>query len=321
MNENAPGCFSVRIPLTEVGIFSGKACFFEHGKHLPQWPEGENLQIKVEPAHTAVANTMYTIFVRQFGAALQRNPSRPETQEHEKALDDVGYVVIPPSGTFRNVVRQLDHIMQTMRFRIVQLLPIHPTPTIFARMGRYGSPFAALDFLSVDPALAEFDTHATPLDQFRELVDAVHSRSGHLYLDLPANHTGWASTLQTHHPDWYHRKPDGEFVSPGAWGVIWADLVELDYNDPRLRAYMANVFLYWCRQGVDGFRCDAGYMIPVETWTYIVARVREEYPDCIFLLEGLGGSVQVTERLLSESHLNWAYSELFQTDDRSAIEW
>jgi predicted glycogen debranching enzyme len=321
MNENAPGCFSVRIPLTEVGIFSGKACFFEHGKHLPQWPEGENLQIKVEPAHTAVANTMYTIFVRQFGAALQRNPSRPETQEHEKALDDAGYVVIPPSGTFRNVVRQLDHIMQTMRFRIVQLLPIHPTPTIFARMGRYGSPFAALDFLSVDPALAEFDTHATPLDQFRELVDAVHSRSGHLYLDLPANHTGWASTLQTHHPDWYHRKPDGEFVSPGAWGVIWADLVELDYNDPRLRAYMANVFLYWCRQGVDGFRCDAGYMIPVETWTYIVARVREEYPDCIFLLEGLGGSVQVTERLLSESHLNWAYSELFQTDDRSAIEW
>jgi predicted glycogen debranching enzyme len=321
MRETEPGCFFVCVPLTEVGVFSGKACFFEHGKNTPQWPEGDNLRIKVEPAHTAVANTMYTAFVRQFGEALNTNPSCAETQEHEISLDARGYAVIPPSGTFRGLMRQLDHIMVTMRFRIVQLLPIHPTPTTYGRMGRYGSPFAALDFLSVDPALAEFDTHATPLDQFKELVDAVHSRAGYLYLDLPANHTGWAATLQTHHPDWYHRKPDGEFVSPGAWGVTWADLVELDYTDTRLRAYMAHVFLFWCRQGVDGFRCDAGYMIPVETWSYIVARVREEYPDCVFLLEGLGGSLEVTERLVAEANLDWAYSELFQTDGREAMEW
>ncbi len=321
MQETEPGTFRVRIPLTEVGIFSGKACFFEQGKTLPQWPEGDNLRIKVEPAHTAAANTMYTVFVRQFGEALHSNPSRAETQGHEAALDARGYVVIPPSGTFRGVIRQLDHIMSAMRFRIVQLLPIHPTPTTYGRMGRYGSPFAALDFLSVDPGLAEFDTHASPLDQFKELADAVHSRAGYLYLDLPANHTGWAATLQTHHPDWYHRKPDGEFVSPGAWGVTWADLVELDYTDARLRAYMANVFIFWCRQGVDGFRCDAGYMIPVETWAYIVARVREEYPCCVFLLEGLGGSLAVTEKLIGEANLDWAYSELFQTDGREALEW
>ena len=320
MQETEPGHFSVRIPLTEVGLFSGKACFFEHGKNVPQWPAGDNLRIKVEPAQTAAANTMYTAFVRQFGEALNTPRSPDGTQGHEAALDALGYTVIPPSGTFRGLMRQLDHIMGAMRFRIVQLLPIHPTPTTYGRMGRYGSPFAALDFLSVDPALAEFDTHATPLDQFQELVDAVHSRAGYLYLDLPANHTGWAATLQTHHPDWYRRKPDNEFVSPGAWGVTWADLVELDYTDVRLREYMANVFLFWCRQGVDGFRCDAGYMIPVETWTYLVARVREEYPDCVFLLEGLGGSVEATERLLSEANLDWAYSELFQTDGRDALE-
>ena len=155
----------------------------------------------------------------------------------------------------------------------------------------------------------------------RELIDAVHSRGGSLFMDLPANHTGWAATLHTHHPDWYRRRPDGEFVSPGAWGVIWADLVELDYRDPRLRAYMAKVFLFWCSQGVDGFRCDAGYMIPAETWTYIVARVREEFPDTVFLLEGLGGKVEVTEALLTEANLDWAYSELFQTEDRGALEW
>jgi predicted glycogen debranching enzyme len=321
MREVAPGAFAVSIPLTQVGVFAGKACFFAHGSRVPEWPAGDNLRIKVEPAHTACANTMYTAFVRQFGAALRGSPRPDAARGHEHALDQLGYTVVPPSGTFRDVIRHLDTILRDMRFRIVQLLPVHPTPVSYARMGRYGSPFAALDFLSVDPALAEFDTRATPLDQFRELIAAVHSRCGYLYMDLPANHTGWAATLQTHHPDWYRRKPDGEFVSPGAWGVTWADLVELDYADPRLRAYMADVFLFWCRQGVDGFRCDAGYMIPGEIWTYIVARVREEYPDTVFMLEGLGGKVEVTESLLTDANLDWAYSELFQTEDRGALEW
>ena len=321
MRQTAPGLFSVRIPLTQVGIFAGKACFFAHHSNVPEWPDGDNLRIKVEPAHTACANTMYSAFVRQFGASLHHNPRTDAIRDKERELDHLGYTVIPPSGTFRDLIRRLDHIMGTLGFRMVQLLPVHPTPATYARMGRYGSAFAALDFLSVEPALAEFDTRATPLDQFRELVAAVHSRAGYLFMDLPANHTGWAATLQMHHPDWYRHKPDGEFVSPGAWGVTWADLVELDYSDPHLHAYMAEVFLFWCRQGVDGFRCDAGYMIPGETWTYIVARVREEYPDTVFLLEGLGGKVEVTESLLTDSNLDWAYSELFQTEDRGAMEW
>ncbi|MEI7899935.1 MAG: amylo-alpha-1,6-glucosidase [bacterium] len=321
MRETLPGVFSVHLPLTQVGLFAGKACFFAHRSNVPEWPEGDNLRMKVEPAHTACANTLYSAFVRQFGHALQHNPRTDAIRDKERELDQLGYTVIPPSGTFRNLIGRLDHIMGALGFRIVQLLPVHPAPATYARMGRYGSAFAALDFLSVDPALAEFDTRATPLDQFRELVTAVHSRAGYLFMDLPANHTGWAATLQTHHPDWYRRTPEGAFISPGAWGVTWADLVELDYRDPHLRAYMAEVFLFWCRQGVNGFRCDAGYMIPSETWTYIVARVREEYPDTVFLLEGLGGKVEVTESLLTESNLDWAYSELFQTEDRGAMEW
>ena len=322
MTEVEPGCFKVRLPLLEVGIFCGKACFFPDNSDIPHWPDGDNLSIKVEPAHTACANTVYSAFVRQFGDALHNNPLHEGLADSVSALDHQGYTVIPPSGTFRDLMRQLDTIMGVERFRILQLLPIHPIPTTFARMGRYGSAFAALDFFAVDPALAEFDKCATPLDQFRELINAVHSRSGYLYMDLPANHTGWGATMQIHHPEWYHRdQKSGEFVSPGAWGVVWSDLIELDYTDPQLCAYMADVFLFWCRQGVDGFRCDAGYMIPVQTWSFIIARVREEYPDTVFLLEGLGGKVETTEELLSIADMNWAYSELFQTMDRGAMEW
>ena len=290
LEEIRPGFFSAEIPLNEVGIFSGKACFFPEGSSVPEWPEGTNTHIKVASALTRKSNSIYTVFPRQF-------------------------------GSFREVARRLTHIMDTMGFRIIQTLPPFPVPVTYAVMGEYGCPFASLDFFSVDPAMAEFDEYSTPLDQFCELVDAVHSRKGLFFVDLPANHTGWASALQTHHPEWFRREVDGRFVSPGAWGVKWADLVELDYSNAELRAYMADVFLFWCRKGVDGFRCDAGYMIPAETWQYIVSRVREEYPDTVFMLEGLGGELSVTDRLLADSGLDWAYSEIFQTYDRNAFEW
>ena len=290
MPEIEPGVFETEIALKEVGIFSGKACFFAEGSTVPEWPEGRNTHIKVESAETRANNSIYCVFPRQF-------------------------------GSFREVVRRLPVIMDQMGFRLIQTLPPFPVPTTYAVMGQYGCPFAAMDFFSVDPSMAEFDEKATPLDQFKELIGAIHARKGLMLVDLAANHTGWASTLQTHHPDWFHRDPDGTFVSPGAWGVKWADLVELDYSNSELRAYMADVFLFWCRIGVDGFRCDAGYKIPAETWEYIVAKVRHEYPDTIFLLEGLGGELTVTDRLLAEANLDWAYSEIFQTYDRGQFEW
>ncbi len=83
---------------------------------------------------------------------------------------------------------------------------------------------------------------------------------------------------------------------------------------------MADVFLFWCRHGVDGFRCDAGYMVPAPAWHYIVAKVRREFPRTIFLLEGLGGPVGVVEELLGEAGLDWAYSELFQNYSKEQIE-
>ena len=180
-----------------------------------------------------------------------------------------------------DVLRQLPHIMGTLGFRVLQLLPVQPPPTTYARMGRYGSPFAPVDYFSVDPSMAEFDHRTTPLEQFGELVDGVHARGGLVLLDLPIDHTGWASALQVEHPEWFCRNGDGSFASPGAWGVVWEDLCKLDFSHRGLWRYLAEVFLHWTRHGVDGFRCDAGYMVPCEVWRYIVARVRRQYPDTL----------------------------------------
>ena len=88
--------------------------------------------------------------------------------------------------------------------------------------------------------------------------------------------------------------------------------MELKQDNVRLWDKIADALLTWCRRGVDGFRCDAGYKIPVPAWQYITARVQDEFPETIFLLEGLGGSWEATENLLTDGGMQWAYSELFQ---------
>ena len=320
MEASGKNTFTLTLPLLGVGRFAAKAFFIADGTDLIQWPEGGNSALKVEPAETCAGNTMYTAFVRQFGAIKHAGAVASHEEAAVRQLDEAGYAVIPRGGKFRDMIKDLDFIVGTLRCKIVQLLPIHPTPTTYARMGRFGSPFAVMDLLDVDPSLAEFDQHTTPIDQFQELVDEVHKRNARLYLDMPINHTGWASHLQITHPEWFHHNDDGSFMSPGAWGVLWEDLSKLDYSHRGLWRYMADVFLFWCRRGVDGFRCDAGYKIPFEAWEYIIAKVRMEYPDTIFMLEGLGGYKHVTEHLLADSGMNWAYSEIFQNHDQGQVD-
>lgn len=313
--------FQITVPLCEVGHFEGKCFFIQKDTTKPIWPAGPNTIFNVEPADTCCANIVYNAFVRQFGPNKNWDVRHdPGLHSRIQDLDKAGYAVIPSSGTFRAVIKELDFIIGKLGCRYLQLLPIHPTPTTYARMGRFGSPYASLSFTTVDPALAEFDPRATPVEQFLELVDAIHYRNAKIILDIAINHTGWAAGLHETHPQWLVRKSDGRIEVPGAWGVRWEDLTMLDYTQKDLWIYMADVFLTWCRRGVDGFRCDAGYMIPLNAWNYIIASVRKQYPDTIFLLEGLGGKISVTRELLNIGSFNWAYSELFQNYTRQQIE-
>jgi predicted glycogen debranching enzyme len=313
--------WQIELPLAEVGYFKAKAYLLDE-KNWQTWADGSDVGISVHPDFARTANTIYCAFTRLFGATKNLVATADEKLESQlKALEAAGYATLPPSGTFRDLTKQLPHIVTKLGCRILHLLPVHPTPTTFARFGRFGSPYAALDLTAVDPALVEFDQRTTGIDQFCELTHATHALGARVFIDIVINHTGWGSTLQENHPEFFLKKPDGEFASPGAWGTVWEDLVELEQHDVKLWDIIADSLLIWCQRGVDGFRCDAGYKIPAPAWQYIIARVQEEFPETIFLLEGLGGSWEATELLLTEGGMQWAYSELFQNYSGSQVAW
>ncbi len=48
---------------------------------------------------------------------------------------------------------------------------------------------------------------------------------------------------------------------------------------------MVSIVLFWADRGVRTFRVDNPHTKPVAFWEYLIARVREKYPDMIFLAE------------------------------------
>ena len=77
----------------------------------------------------------------------------------------------------------------------------------------------------------------------------------------------------------------------------WYEAVKLnygvDYGDhtthfdpiPNTWFKMLNILRYWASKGIDGFRCDMVFMVPVEFWHWAIPQVKEKYPDIIFIAE------------------------------------
>ena len=85
-------------------------------------------------------------------------------------------------------------------------------------------------------------------------------------------------------------------ASPGV--NDWYETVKLNYGvdycgggathfnpHPDTWYKMLQILLFWASKGVDGFRCDMAEMVPVEFWHWAIAKVKNEYPDIVFIAE------------------------------------
>lgn len=48
---------------------------------------------------------------------------------------------------------------------------------------------------------------------------------------------------------------------------------------------MLDILLYWTDKGVDGFRCDVAWMVPMEFWNWAIPQVKSRNPDLLFIAE------------------------------------
>ncbi len=178
-------------------------------------------------------------------------------------------------GDLRGVIDKIDYFKGTkdsLGIDAIWFSPIFPSP--MADMG-----YDVSDYCDINP---EFGT----LDEFKELLEKAHARGIKVMLDFVPNHTSdqhpWFKEARktgknkyTEYYVWHDPAPGGG--PPNNWlsifgGSAWEydktrkqyylhtflkEQPDLNWDNPEVRAEMAEVLRFWFDLGVDGIRADA----------------------------------------------------------------
>ncbi len=100
------------------------------------------------------------------------------------------------------------------------------------------------------------------------------------YFENPVKATGNDQfTVQPGKDDWY------ETIKLN-YGVDFQNNKTKHFNPlPDTWKKISDILLFWAAKGVDGFRCDMAEMVPVEFWQWAIEKIKEKYPEIIFIAE------------------------------------
>ncbi len=206
---------------------------------------------------------------------------------------------LPDKGsTFRTTLGRVDDA-KAMGFDVIYFPPIHPigkthrkgrNNSVKCEPGEPGVPYAIGNrsqkcpngggHLDVAPELGT-------LEDFDWLVGQIHQRGMEVALDFALNCSPDHPWVHDH-PEWFFKRPDGTMKYAENPPKKYEDVYPLDYQNPNWRELwdeLTGVILFWCGHGVRIFRVDNPHTKPVAFWEYLIAKVRAEFPDVIFLSE------------------------------------
>ena len=235
----------------------------------------------------------------------------PLVVDRERARFSAWYEMFPRSaspepgrhGTFRDCEARLSSVAK-MGFDILYFPPIHPighvnrkgaNNSLVAEPGDVGSPWA---IGSAEGGHTALHPGLGTIEDFRRLLASVHSHGMELAMDI-AFQCAQDHPYVAAHPEWFRWRPDGtvqyaenppkkyqdifpfEFESEG-WRELWQEL--------------AAIVRFWAGEGVRIFRIDNPHTKPFPFWEWLIAELKHEYPDAIFLAEAFTRS-KVMHRL------------------------
>ena len=197
----------------------------------------------------------------------------------------------PVHGTFATARSELERAA-AMQFDVVYLPPIHPigevnrkgpNNTLTPGPTDPGSPWAIGSAAGGHDAIhPELGTD----DDFRAFVGHAEELGLEVALDLAlqaAPDHPWV----TEHPELFTTLPDGTIAYAENPPKKYQDIYPINFdNDPEsAQAEMLRITLHWVERGVRIFRVDNPHTKPPSFWARLIADVKADHPDVLFLAE------------------------------------
>lgn len=220
--------------------------------------------------------------------------------DRERARFSAWYEMFPRScasdpgrhGTFQDCIRRLDYVA-AMGFDVLYLPPIHPIGES-GRKGKNNSKTSGADDVGSPWAIgSKLGGHKAihpqlgTLDDFRQLLSEARKRGMEIALDLAFQCSPDHPYVRDHRK-WFRIRPDGSVQYAENPPKKYQDIFPLEFDGEHtqeLSEELKSVVLHWVEQGVRIFRVDNPHTKPYAFWKWLIAEVRSEHPDVLFLAE------------------------------------
>ena len=232
---------------------------------------------------------------------LSISPEYPLDVERERAEFASWYELFPRSitddpkrhGTFNDVHSRLS-VIQDMGFDVLYFPPIHPIGRSF-RKGPNNSLTAGPDDPGSPYAIGSEEGGHEAIhpqlgtrEDFRRLVAAAADHGLEIALDFAIQCSQDHPWLKQH-PGWFSWRPDGTIKYAENPPKKYQDIVNVDFYAadaiPSLWMELRDIVVGWVNEGVKIFRVDNPHTKPLPFWQWLIADVRAQHPDVIFLAE------------------------------------
>jgi starch synthase (maltosyl-transferring) len=217
------------------------------------------------------------------------------------------------SGTFREAESRLADIA-AMGFDIVYLPPVHPigethrkgrNNTLTAGPEDPGSPWAigsaAGGHTAIEPGLGT-------IDDFDRFVRLANRLGMEVALDIAFQASPDHPWVRAH-PGWFRHRPDGSIKYAENPPKKYQDIYPIDFESAEWESLwqaLKDVFLFWIAHGVRTFRVDNPHTKSFRFWEWVIAEIRRDYPDAIFLAEAF--TRPKIMRYLAKAGFNQSYT-------------
>jgi len=220
--------------------------------------------------------------------------------DRERARFGAWYELFPRScastpgqhGTFKDVEARLPYIA-SMGFDVLYLPPIHPIGVSF-RKGRNNSTTAGPDdpgspwaIGSAEGGHKSIHQELGTLEDFRHLIKTAQEYDLEIALDIAFQCAPDHPYVKVH-PEWFRQRPDGTIQYAENPPKKYQDIYPFDFETEGWRELwgeLKSVFQFWIDQGVRIFRVDNPHTKPFPFWEWVIAEIKRDCPEAIFLAE------------------------------------
>lgn len=211
-------------------------------------------------------------------------------------------------GTITGIKKNLDYIKR-LGANTVYLNPIFMA-------GEYHK-YDIIDYFKIDSC---FGTN----EEFKELVDEIHSRDMKIVIDGVFNHCGWhffafddciKHQEQSPYRDWFydldfpiHRPSNYTEIPKYACFGYEKKMPKLNTSNKEVIKYFTDVATYWTREyQIDGWRLDVADEVNLDFWRIFRKAVKEVNEDCQIIGEVWQSAEYFLDGSMFDSVMNYDF--------------